>query len=348
VSSSSGAGSTAYGFAGEQVDGTGLSYNRARYYSAYLNQFIQPDPIVPNWRDPRTLNRYAYSYNNPINLTDPSGYDPYWCEGRNDETECYLTYQGYGRGAWKAAGGWEQSYYPNSLSFVLAYRKHIIAAAQRHSFIPASIAQASREQLDVLYTLAAILYQEHHGQEVRREEWSGIPVEDIAAYLGIRNPNTGLLPTIGLCQIRPDTTAVEIETLGLLYQPGTFDEPLTTPVPFEERKDAYPPYAQNVAMVERVERLLDPLWAIEYAAANMELATKQAQYSQPWMSHSRPDDVLQPWEKMTGWYARGHFNVNLGEYGKGEQDIKFYLDYTYADRVAIERLDVLGIKSLFR
>ena len=40
----------------------------------YLNQFIQTDTIVPNWRDPRTLNRYVYVKDSPINLTDPSGH----------------------------------------------------------------------------------------------------------------------------------------------------------------------------------------------------------------------------------------------------------------------------------
>jgi hypothetical protein len=27
------------------------------------------------------LDRYAYTFNNPINYTDPSGHDPHWCEG---------------------------------------------------------------------------------------------------------------------------------------------------------------------------------------------------------------------------------------------------------------------------
>jgi hypothetical protein len=322
-----------------------------------VGRFVQRDPWRGDYGSPLTLNRWNYSYNNPINLTDPSGHDPHWCEGRPNEIECYLNYQGYGRAAWRVAGGWEQTYYPNSIRFILTYRKHIIAAAQRHSFVPPSIDQSSREQLDVLYTLAAILYQESHGREVRKQEWGGVPAEDIAAYLGISSPRTGNLPTIGVCQINLETTAVEIEQAGILYEPGTFDNPLTEAIPFEAEtlalqkvKDDLSPIdiALEVDRISRTNRLLDPLWAIEYAAANMELATKKPDYAQPWPSHARPNDVLQPWEKMAGWYARGHFNVNLSEYGKGEQDIKYYLDYTYSDRVAIEHLDLLGIRSLFR
>lgn len=39
----------------------------------YLNQWIQPDPIVPDPFTPADWNRYAYVRNNPVNYTDPSG-----------------------------------------------------------------------------------------------------------------------------------------------------------------------------------------------------------------------------------------------------------------------------------
>jgi RHS repeat-associated protein len=68
-----GEGESSYGFAAETRDPTGLIYLRARYYSSYLNQFIQPDPIVPDPYQPWEWNRYTYSRNNPVNLTDPSG-----------------------------------------------------------------------------------------------------------------------------------------------------------------------------------------------------------------------------------------------------------------------------------
>lgn len=68
-----GSSNTAYGFTGEWTDGTGLVNLRARYYAPYLNQFIQPDPIVPDPDKPWEWNRYPYARNNPVNFTDPSG-----------------------------------------------------------------------------------------------------------------------------------------------------------------------------------------------------------------------------------------------------------------------------------
>jgi RHS repeat-associated protein len=51
----------------------GLSHYGARDYDPALGRFIEPDPIVPDPGDPRTLNRYAYVRNDPLNRIDPSG-----------------------------------------------------------------------------------------------------------------------------------------------------------------------------------------------------------------------------------------------------------------------------------
>jgi RHS repeat-associated protein len=69
----SGAAQSTYGFTGEYATND-LVYLRARFYAAYLNQFIQRDTIVPDPRIPADWNKYAYVRNNPINLTDPSGH----------------------------------------------------------------------------------------------------------------------------------------------------------------------------------------------------------------------------------------------------------------------------------
>ena len=62
----------------------------ARFYSPYLNRWIQPDTIVPDPKNPQTLNRYTYANNNPVKYTDPSGH--YVCTGSNKdwgEATCY-------------------------------------------------------------------------------------------------------------------------------------------------------------------------------------------------------------------------------------------------------------------
>ncbi len=56
-----------------------MDYN-ARMYDPYLNQWTQPDSIIPQPYNPQSFDRYAYVLNNPINLIDPSGHtDSWWC-----------------------------------------------------------------------------------------------------------------------------------------------------------------------------------------------------------------------------------------------------------------------------
>ncbi len=69
---SDGSSATSYGFTNEYTS-QGLIYLRARWYSPYLNQFIQADPIVPDPYHPWEWNRFTYSRNNPIKFSDPSG-----------------------------------------------------------------------------------------------------------------------------------------------------------------------------------------------------------------------------------------------------------------------------------
>jgi RHS repeat-associated protein len=64
------------GFIGQYFDGdAGLLYLNARYMDPRLGLFTSPD-----WLDPPEpgvgTNRYAYSFNDPVNLSDPSGNCP--------------------------------------------------------------------------------------------------------------------------------------------------------------------------------------------------------------------------------------------------------------------------------
>jgi RHS repeat-associated protein len=69
---------TDYGYTSQRNldSGIGLMDYKARFYSPYLNRFIQPDTILPNLDNPQYLNRYSYVINQPIVLNDPSGHCP--------------------------------------------------------------------------------------------------------------------------------------------------------------------------------------------------------------------------------------------------------------------------------
>ncbi len=58
----------------------GLIYMNARFYLPGLGRFVSADTIVPDAANPQSLNRYTYVFNQPTNLTDPSGHCP-WCLG---------------------------------------------------------------------------------------------------------------------------------------------------------------------------------------------------------------------------------------------------------------------------
>ena len=64
---------SAHGWLNQIADAdTGLTYLNARYYDPHLGRFLSPDPLM-NPGDPRTLDPYAYSANNPVAYSDASG-----------------------------------------------------------------------------------------------------------------------------------------------------------------------------------------------------------------------------------------------------------------------------------
>jgi RHS repeat-associated protein len=85
----------------------GIMDYKARFYSPYLNRFLQPDTIIPNAANPQAYNRFSYVFNRPINLNDPSGHDPDSPPDPRAYDDCW-TYLGtdefgndiYGRNAW--------------------------------------------------------------------------------------------------------------------------------------------------------------------------------------------------------------------------------------------------------
>ena len=65
---------TGYGYAGERQDAaTGLVFLRSRWYAPSTGRFLTPDCYGAESRDPRSLHRYVYALDNPLNRTDPTG-----------------------------------------------------------------------------------------------------------------------------------------------------------------------------------------------------------------------------------------------------------------------------------
>jgi len=60
-----------------------------RWYSSYLNQFIQPDTLIPDPGNSADWNRYAYVNYNPINFNDPTGHSPIMDGEDNDVLDYY-------------------------------------------------------------------------------------------------------------------------------------------------------------------------------------------------------------------------------------------------------------------
>jgi RHS repeat-associated protein len=63
-------------FTGYERDGeTRLDFAEARYCSSSQGRFTSPDPLGASMSaaDPQSFNRYAYTHNDPVNRTDPTG-----------------------------------------------------------------------------------------------------------------------------------------------------------------------------------------------------------------------------------------------------------------------------------
>jgi len=52
---------------------SGNDYAMARFNASRLGRFLSADPLAGNIVDPQSLNRFSYTRNDPVNLTDPFG-----------------------------------------------------------------------------------------------------------------------------------------------------------------------------------------------------------------------------------------------------------------------------------
>jgi len=78
----SGTMTTDYLYTGQRQEAEiGLYYYGARWYDPAIGRFIQADSVVPNPGSAKGFDRYAYTFNNPIKYSDPSGHSPVLLDG---------------------------------------------------------------------------------------------------------------------------------------------------------------------------------------------------------------------------------------------------------------------------
>jgi RHS repeat-associated protein len=74
-------------YTGQIKEDIGLIFFNARWYDASLGRFIQSDHLIPGLLNPQSFDRYAYVFNNSVNMIDPSGLKPCGNDGDKCESE---------------------------------------------------------------------------------------------------------------------------------------------------------------------------------------------------------------------------------------------------------------------
>jgi RHS repeat-associated protein len=136
-----------FGYTGQQQDGNGLVYLRARYYDPQSGRFLSRDAAQGKVDDPLSLDRYAYAHDRPTLLVDPSGNDD--CAGLSGGEGCIdgggpdggFVSAGTAEGAEELAGesdsGSELTNRIDSYSRNVAAKKNLGTDLEAHHIIPA-------------------------------------------------------------------------------------------------------------------------------------------------------------------------------------------------------------------
>jgi RHS repeat-associated protein len=74
----------------ERDSDSGSDYAMNRQHQYVNGRFAQPDQIGGSVSNPQSLNRYGYSLNDPVNLADPLGLDPYFWDASQHGPGVYL------------------------------------------------------------------------------------------------------------------------------------------------------------------------------------------------------------------------------------------------------------------
>jgi glutaredoxin len=109
---------------------------------------------------------------------------------------------------------------------------------------------------------------------------------------------------MGIGQMRPNT-AFDLEQSKLVYVPQSSDgTPNIEPQVFDAPSEWF-----TCPHCKRVSRLLNPVWAIEYVAANMEHARTKKHYWGPPDPDPR-NRLSHEWERMASYHNTGVVNIN--------------------------------------
>jgi len=134
------------GFTGhEMLDNVGLIHMNGRIYDQRLQRFVQADPYIQNPGYSQSYNRYSYVMNNPLNRTDPSGYQcegngcigNAWGSGGNYIIQIDNGSGGYTLGGWSHCTGCLSTYTPGYSSLGQADLHPV--TSQECLFIPACL-----------------------------------------------------------------------------------------------------------------------------------------------------------------------------------------------------------------
>ncbi len=133
---------TDYTYTGQRsmTDAFGLMYYNARWYDPALGRFAQADTLIPGAGKPLAWDRYAYTINNPLRYSDPSGhwyYDP-GCDCMVDD--------GIGEFEHKENLTFQRNFNPIDLSNIDAYAK----------FEPEKVNQRALKEQDLATTFSTI------------------------------------------------------------------------------------------------------------------------------------------------------------------------------------------------
>ncbi len=76
----------------EHLDEMGVIHMNGRIFDPLMGRFMSADPKVTDPYALPSFNRYSYVYNNPLNLTDPTGFDAWSREDSSEENKGRSTY----------------------------------------------------------------------------------------------------------------------------------------------------------------------------------------------------------------------------------------------------------------